>query len=67
MQRRLTRFHFVGIGGIGMAALAELLHAEGCHVTGTDVVEGATVGRLRDLGVEVWIGHDAARVRGAEA
>ena len=40
------RIHFVGIGGIGMAALAELLHARGCTVTGPDLVEGATALRL---------------------
>ena len=45
-----------------MAALAELLHARGFAVTGTDVVAGANVERLRRLGIRVDVGHDAARV-----
>ena len=53
MKPRFQRFHFVGIGGIGMAALAELLHARGFAVTGTDLVAGATVERLRRLGIRV--------------
>ena len=50
MQRKLSHLHFVGIGGIGMAALAELLHAQGFEVSGTDLVAGATVERLRAAG-----------------
>ena len=42
--------HFVGIGGIGMCGVAELLHAEGVSVSGTDLKEGPTVERLRSLG-----------------
>ena len=66
MQRKLSHLHFVGIGGIGMAALAELLHAQGFEVSGTDVALGPTIERLRELGVAVDIGHDRARVEGAE-
>jgi len=66
VKPRFERFHFVGIGGIGMAALAELLHARGFGVTGSDLVAGATVLRLRRLGVKVDVGHDAARVGSAE-
>jgi UDP-N-acetylmuramate--alanine ligase len=66
LTRKLSRLHFVGIGGIGMAALAELMHAQGMEVTGSDVVEGATVGRLRERGIAITIGHDAASVGRAE-
>lgn len=66
MQRKLSHLHFVGIGGIGMAALAELLHAQGMRVTGSDLVAGATVERLREQGLAVSIGHDAALVAGAD-
>jgi UDP-N-acetylmuramate--alanine ligase len=66
MKRRPDRFHFVGVGGIGMAALAELLHARGCAVTGTDVVAGANVERLRRLGIRVDVGHGADRIGAAE-
>jgi UDP-N-acetylmuramate--alanine ligase len=49
-----------------MAALAELLHAQGFEVTGSDLVLGETIERLRQLGVRVEIGHEPARIAGAE-
>ncbi len=67
MQRRLSRLHFVGIGGIGMAALAELLHGQGFEISGSDLVAGATVERLRGLGIQIGLGHDATRLGQAEA
>jgi len=66
VQRKLSHLHFVGIGGIGMAALAELLHAQGMEVSGTDLVSGPTIERLRELGVRVDLGHGAERVAGAD-
>ncbi|HEX9814792.1 MAG TPA: Mur ligase domain-containing protein, partial [Myxococcota bacterium] len=57
MDRRIQQIHFVGIGGIGMCGLAELLHNQGYRVTGSDLRTGATVERLRGLGVPVAIGH----------
>ena len=54
--------HFVGIGGIGMSGIAEVLHNLGYKVQGSDVAEGPTVERLRGLGVQVAIGHAAANV-----
>ena len=67
MQRKLSHLHFVGIGGIGMAALAELLHAQGFEISGSDLVHGPTIERLRELGVRVDVGHDATRIGSAEA
>jgi len=66
VQRKLSHLHFVGIGGIGMAALAELLHGQGFEVSGTDLVRGATIDHLIELGIRVDIGHDPARLAGAE-
>ena len=66
MQRKLKRLHFVGIGGIGMAALAELLHAQGYTVTGSDLKIGAITERLDSLGLAITRGHDAALVGDAE-
>ncbi len=66
MQNKYRHLHFVGIGGIGMAALAELMHAQGYEVSGTDLVAGATVERLRDLGIRVDVGHDASRLGDAD-
>ncbi|TAN54861.1 MAG: UDP-N-acetylmuramate--L-alanine ligase [Rhodospirillales bacterium] len=51
--------HFVGIGGIGMSGIAEILHNLGYTVQGSDVAENANVRRLNELGVKVYIGHDA--------
>jgi UDP-N-acetylmuramate--alanine ligase len=64
--RGIERIHFVGIGGIGMCGLAELLRAQGYAVSGSDLAEGATVARLRALGVPVAIGHDAGHVGRAD-
>ena len=54
--------HFVGIGGIGMCGLAELLYNSGCRVTGSDLQEGAEVSRLKKLGIPIFIGHDSAHL-----
>jgi UDP-N-acetylmuramate--alanine ligase len=62
VKRRIQHVHFVGIGGIGMCGLAELLHNQGYRVSGSDLREGPTVSRLRSLGVEVQRGHDAGRL-----
>jgi len=54
--------HFVGIGGIGMSGIAEVLHNLGYEVTGSDVKESDTTNRLRSLGIKVYIGHRAENV-----
>jgi len=55
----LGLIHFVGIGGIGMSGIAEVLHNLGYKVQGTDVAESANVTRLREMGIGVAIGHAA--------
>jgi UDP-N-acetylmuramate--alanine ligase len=54
--------HFIGIGGIGMSGIAEILHNLGYRVQGTDTAEGYIVTHLRELGIPVSIGHDAAHL-----
>jgi UDP-N-acetylmuramate--alanine ligase len=66
MRRRVRHIHFLGIGGIGMSGLAELLHSQGYSVSGSDLAEGASVERLRNLGVRVVLGHDAANLGNAD-
>lgn len=61
-----ARVHFIGIGGIGMCGLAELLHNMGSTVTGSDLAENAQVQRLRDLGVKIQIGQKAENIHGSE-
>ncbi|MGB3807530.1 MAG: UDP-N-acetylmuramate--L-alanine ligase [Erythrobacter sp.] len=57
--------HFVGIGGIGMSGIAEVMHNLGYQVQGSDIKESPSVERLRDQGIEVMIGHEEANVEGA--
>lgn len=59
--------HFVGIGGIGMSGIAEVMHNLGYEVRGSDIAEGAAVKRLRDKGIPIVIGHNPDNVDGAEA
>ncbi|MDP6540891.1 MAG: Mur ligase domain-containing protein, partial [Planctomycetota bacterium] len=69
MKRRfrgIQRVHFVGIGGIGMCGIAELLLGLGYTISGSDLAEGATVTRLRELGASVVTGHDEAHVGEAD-
>jgi UDP-N-acetylmuramate--alanine ligase len=58
--------HFVGIGGIGMSGIAEVLHNLGYKVQGSDVAEGANTRRLVELGIKVAIGHRAENVGSAQ-
>ena len=60
------RAHLVGIGGVSMASLAEVLHGAGVKVTGSDQKESATVLHLGQLGIEVVIGHLPRSVEGAD-
>ncbi|MDR3154985.1 MAG: UDP-N-acetylmuramate--L-alanine ligase [Deltaproteobacteria bacterium] len=66
MYRKKRHIHFVGIGGIGMSGIAEVLHNMGHRVSGSDLAEGAQVRRLAGLGIEVRLGHEASRVKGAD-
>src|ERR1700719_4571115 len=66
LPREIGPIHFVGIGGIGMSGIAEVLCNLGYTVQGSDASEGANVARLRDKGVKVSIGHKAEHVDGAD-
>ncbi|WP_028874804.1 UDP-N-acetylmuramate--L-alanine ligase [Tepidiphilus margaritifer] len=67
MKHRVKRVHFVGIGGVGMSGIAEVLSHLGFEVSGSDLAESATLARLRALGVRVMVGHAAEHVAGADA
>ena len=58
--------HFVGIGGIGMSGIAEVLHTLGYSVQGSDIADSANVRRLRGEGIPVAVGHDAANLGAAQ-
>ncbi len=66
MRLKSSRFHFVGIGGIGMCGLAELLKNIGAQVTGSDLAENANTERLKSLGIPVYKGHRAENIGDAE-
>lgn len=63
---QVHRIHFVGIGGSGMSPLAEILHARGYSLSGSDNNESDNVARMRSLGIPVFMGHDARNIEGAE-
>jgi len=66
MPATLGTLHIIGIGGIGMSAIAEVLTAQGFTVQGSDQKEGYTLDRLRSLGVKIFVGHAAGNIEGAD-
>ena len=67
MKHAVRHIHFVGIGGVGMSGIAEVLFNLGYVVSGSDLAESATLKRLASLGIKTYIGHEAANVAGADA
>src|SRR5262245_56508011 len=65
MPGEMGPVHILGIGGIGMSAIAEILHAKGYTVQGSDQKDGANVRRLRAKGIRVFVGHDPVNLVGA--
>lgn len=61
----IGKIHFIGIGGIGMSGIAEILHNLGYKISGSDLSDNYNVKRLRKLGIEVHIGHDSKNIDGA--
>ena len=66
MPTSIGLVHFIGIGGIGMSGIAEVLHNLGHRVQGSDQSDGANVQRLRAKGIEVFVGHKAENLGDAE-
>jgi UDP-N-acetylmuramate--alanine ligase len=64
--RGITRIHFVGIGGIGMSGIAELLINLGFAITGSDIADSDAVQRLRSMGATIHIGHQSKNVGDAQ-
>ena len=63
---KIKRIHLVGIGGVGMSGLAMLLKDKGYQVSGSDVKESFYLAKIKEQGIQVSLGHDAAHVREAE-
>lgn len=66
MYDKIRRLHFVGIGGIGMSGIAEVLLNLGYTISGSDMSENASVLRLKEMGATIHIGHDAQNVGQAD-
>lgn len=65
MPLNIGRIHLIGIGGIGISGIAEILHNLGYSVSGSDIADNANVARLRKMGIVVFIGHQATNIEGA--
>jgi UDP-N-acetylmuramate--alanine ligase len=63
---RVRRVHFIGVGGIGMSGLAEILRSMDFEVSGSDLREGENINRLVRMGVKFHVGHEASHVLGAD-
>lgn len=66
MPKDIGVLHFVGIGGIGMSGIAELLHTLGYAVQGSDLSDSANLKRLKDKGIRVFVGHEAKNIKDAK-
>ncbi len=67
MKHAIQHIHFVGIGGAGMSGIAEVLHNLGYAISGSDLIDSATLRRLAALGIRTFVGHEAAHIEGADA
>ncbi|GAB4396426.1 MAG: UDP-N-acetylmuramate--L-alanine ligase [Rhodoferax sp.] len=67
MKHAIQHIHFVGLGGVGMSGIAEVLHNLGYSISGSDQADSATLQRLRALGIQAHVGHDAVHVAQADA
>lgn len=65
-DHKYNHVHFIGIGGISMSGLAEIMLTEGYKVTGTDTKESGIINRLKKLGAEIYIGHSKENIKGAD-
>lgn len=66
MQRKIRRIHFVGIGGIGMSGIAEVLLNLGYSISGSDIARSDTTQRLESLGINVLYGHEPSNLGDAD-
>ncbi len=65
-MQRVRKVHFVGIGGVGMSGIAEVMNTIGYQVSGSDLSEGAVTEKLKAAGIKVYKGHVAENVRDAD-
>ena len=66
-MRRINRIHLVGIGGVGMGGIAEVLLNQGFKVSGSDLADNVATQRLKKLGATVYVGHAEQHLTDADA
>ena len=67
MKHAIKHIHFVGIGGVGMSGIAEVLFNLGYVISGSDLADSSTLKRLAELGMQTYVGHAGDNVDGADA
>ena len=67
MLENIKKLHFVGIGGVGMSAIAEVMLDKGYEISGSDLSDSEVVQKLRSKGAVIYKGHNASNVEGKEA
>lgn len=65
-MRRIKTIHFIGVGGAGMSGIAEVLLNQGYKITGSDVVSSTNTDRLKKMGAEIYIGHQAQNIESSD-
>jgi UDP-N-acetylmuramate--alanine ligase len=63
---RIKHIHFVGIGGVGMAGIAEVLLSQGYRISGSDLIDNALTKRLRSIGADIHLGHSADYIQNVD-
>lgn len=66
MKHAVNRIHFIGIGGVGMSGIAEVLQNLNYKVSGSDIADSAVLGRLGQFGIKTYIGHDAKNLQNVD-
>lgn len=64
LNLNVSHIHLIGIGGSGMYPIVQILRSLNYNVSGSDVEDGATLNRVRDLGVKVYIGQSSSNLEG---
>jgi len=65
-MRRIRQIHFIGIGGVGMCGIAEVLLNQGYEISGSDLKQSAVTDRLVSLGASIFVGHESSNVVDAD-
>ncbi len=66
MYGKIKKLHFVGIGGIGMSGIAEVLVNMGYEISGSDINDSISTKRLQKLGIKIYLGHNASNIKGTD-